>query len=111
LFGKNTTSGAINIITRKPYFQPGGNFEVSYGNYGFVQAKASVTGPLSRKLAGRFSFSGTQRDGVVENIRFSSSTNEINNLGFHGQLLYKASEKTTVPPVSDLMALRRYLPV
>jgi iron complex outermembrane receptor protein len=96
LFGKNTTSGAINIITRKPYFQPGGNFEVSYGNYGFVQAKASVTGPLSRKLAGRFSFSGTQRDGVVENIRFSSSTNEINNLGFHGQLLYKASETTTV---------------
>lgn len=96
LFGKNTTSGAINIITRKPYFQPGGNFEVSYGNYGYVQAKASVTGPLSRKLAGRFSFSGTQRDGVVENIRFSRSTNEINNLGFHGQLLYKASEKTTV---------------
>ncbi len=96
LFGKNTTSGAINIITRKPYFQPGGNFEVSYGNYGFVQAKASVTGPLSRKLAGRFSFSGTQRDGVVENIRFNRSTNEINNLGFQGQLLYKASEKTSV---------------
>ncbi len=39
LFGKNTTSGAFNITTRKPSFKPGANFEVSYGNYGYVQAK------------------------------------------------------------------------
>ena len=69
LFGKNTTSGAINITTRKPSFKPGANFEVSYGNYGYIQAKASITGPLSKKFAARLSFSGTQRDGVVENVR------------------------------------------
>src|SRR5690606_1123933 len=65
LFGKNTTSGAFNITTRKPNFKPSGTFETSYGNYGFVQAKASITGPLSRHIAARFSFSGTQRDGTV----------------------------------------------
>src|SRR5204863_6279797 len=69
LFGKNTTSGAINITTRKPSFKPGANFEVSYGNYGYIQAKASVTGALSKKFAARFSFSGTQRDGVIKNVR------------------------------------------
>ena len=69
LFGKNTTSGAFNITTRKPSFKPGANFEVSFGNYGYIQAKASITGPLSKKFAARLSFSGTQRDGVVENIR------------------------------------------
>ena len=53
LFGKNTTSGAFNITTRKPSFKPGGAFEVSYGNYGFVQAKASITGPLAKNIAGR----------------------------------------------------------
>src|SRR6185312_5307658 len=51
LFGKNTTAGAINITTRKPTFKPGANFEVSYGNYGYIQAKSSLTGPLSKKLA------------------------------------------------------------
>ncbi|TMI65949.1 MAG: TonB-dependent receptor [Bacteroidetes bacterium] len=96
LFGKNTTSGAINITTRKPNFKPGASFEVGYGNYGYIQAKASVTGALSKKFAARFSFSGTQRDGVIENIRTGKYTNDINNLGFRGQLLYKPSDKTSI---------------
>lgn len=96
LFGKNTTAGAFNITTRKPQFKPGGTFEVSYGNYGFIQAKASITGPLTRRLAGRFSFSGTQRDGTVYNVRTQQYINDINNLGLKGQLLYKASENIAV---------------
>src|SRR5690606_30106464 len=58
LFGKNTTAGAFNITSRLPYFHPEANFEVSYGNYGFIQGKASLTGPLIKdKLAARVSFS------------------------------------------------------
>lgn len=101
LYGKNTTAGAISITSRKPSFKPGGTFEVSYGNYGYVQAKTSITGPISRKLAARFSFSGTQRDGLVENVRTLKRTNDINNLGFRGQLLYKISEKTSITLSGD----------
>jgi iron complex outermembrane recepter protein len=96
LFGKNTTSGAFNITTRKPVFKPGANFEVSYGNYGYLQAKASITGALSKKFAARVSFSGTQRDGVIENIRTQQKVNDINNLGFRAQLLYKPSDNTMI---------------
>ena len=56
LFGKNTTSGAFNITTRKPAFRPGGSFEASYGNYGYIQAKASITGPLNKKNGGEAFF-------------------------------------------------------
>ncbi|MET0463445.1 MAG: TonB-dependent receptor [Chitinophagaceae bacterium] len=101
LFGKNTTSGAFNITTRKPSFKPGGTFEVSYGNYGFVQAKASITGPLTKQIAGRFSFSGTQRDGTVYNERTQQYINDINNLGLKGQLLYKPSENLAVTFSAD----------
>ncbi len=101
LYGKNTTAGAINITSRKPNFNPGGIFEVSYGNFGYVQAKASITGPISKNLAGRFSFSGTQRDGLIENVRTLKNTNDINNLGFRGQLLYKVSDKTSVTLSGD----------
>ena len=52
LFGKNTTSGAINVTTRKPSFTPGSEVELDYGNFGYVQAKASVTGPLFKNVAG-----------------------------------------------------------
>jgi iron complex outermembrane receptor protein len=102
LFGKNTTSGAINITTRKPSFKPGGNFEVSYGNYGYIQAKSSITGALSKRLAARVSFSGTQRNGLVENVRTGKYTNDINNLGFRGQLLYKASDNTSITLAGDI---------
>ena len=74
LFGKNTTAGAINVTTRKPSFTPGTDFELNYGNLQFVQAKASVTGPLGRKVAGRLSFSGTQRDGTLFNITTPATT-------------------------------------
>lgn len=101
LFGKNTTAGAFNITTRKPSFKSSANFEVSYGNYSFVQAKTSITGALSKKIAGRISFSGTNRNGLIENVRTKKFTNELNNIGIRGQLLYKASDKTSVTLVAD----------
>lgn len=106
LFGKNTTSGAINITTRKPTFKPGGSFEVSYGNYGYIQAKASITGPLSRKIAGRLSLSGTQRDGTIYNERTLKHINDINNLGVKAQLLYKASKNTNITLSGDFSRQR-----
>ena len=56
LFGKNTTAGAVLVTTRKPSFETGLNFELSYGDDNYTQAKASVTGPLGEKVAGRLSF-------------------------------------------------------
>lgn len=101
LFGKNTTSGAFNITTRKPVFKPGATFELSYGNYAFIQAKASVTGGITKKLAGRLSFSGTSRNGTIRNIRTNQYTNELNNIGVRGQLLYKPFTKTTITLAGD----------
>lgn len=101
LFGKNTTSGAFNITTRKPSFTPAADVEVSYGNYGFVQAKTSVTGPLSKKFAARLSFSGTQRDGTIENVRTGKYTNDINNLGLRAQILFEPSSTTSITLSAD----------
>lgn len=106
LFGKNTTSGAFNITTRKPSFTPGANLELSYGNYAYLQAKASVTGPLSTKIAGRLSFSGTQRDGLIENIATGKPTNTLNNQSIRGQLLYTPSDKTNILFAADITTQR-----
>lgn len=102
LFGKNTTAGAFNISTRAPSFKPGGAFEVSYGNYGFIQAKTSITGPLGKKLAGRISFSGTQRDGLLYNVRTEKPVNDINNLGVRGQLLFTPSDRVKITLIGDV---------
>ncbi len=102
LFGKNTTAGTFNITTRKASFTPGVNFEVSYGNYGYIQAKSSITGPIVKDLfAGRVSFSGTQRDGLVDNIATGKSVNDINNLGVRGQLLFTPSDNVEITLAGD----------
>src|SRR5690606_9831396 len=87
---------------RKASFIPEATFETSFGNYGYIQAKASLSGPFSNKFAGRISFSGTQRDGLVENIRTGSAINDINNLGLRTQLLYKPSENVSLTLSGDL---------
>ncbi|WP_433765597.1 TonB-dependent receptor [Flavobacterium ginsenosidimutans] len=106
LFGKNTTSGAFNITSRKPSFTTGADFELSYGNYAFLQAKASITGALGKKVAGRLSFSGTQRDGLIDNVATGRPTNTLNNQGFRGQLLWTPTENTNVTFAGDLTTQR-----
>ncbi len=96
LFGKNTTAGAISVTTRKPTFTTETNFELNYGTLGFVQAKGSIAGPLVSKLAGRLSFSGTQRDGTLLNIVTRKNVNDLNNLGLRGQLLWNPSTASVI---------------
>ncbi|MBB3839885.1 iron complex outermembrane receptor protein [Runella defluvii] len=102
LFGKNTTAGAFNITSRTPSFDPTASFELSYGNYGFIQAKTSISGPLSKKLAARVSFSGTQRNGLFYNTRTQTNINDINNIGVRTQFLYKPTEKINITFIADI---------
>jgi iron complex outermembrane receptor protein len=102
LFGKNTTAGAFNITTNKPTFIPSADIEVTYGNYGYIQAKSAINGPIIKNLlAGRISFSGTQRDGTIYNTAKDEYVNDINNLGFRGQLLFTPSDNLKIILAGD----------
>ncbi len=102
LFGKNTTAGAFNVITRAPSFKPGANVEVSYGNFSYVQAKASITGPIIKdKLAVRLSFSGTQRNGTIYNVYNQQWINTLNNQGLRGQFLFTPTKKIKLNLAGD----------
>ncbi|MBC7583108.1 MAG: TonB-dependent receptor [Tardiphaga sp.] len=93
LFGKNTTAGAIHIITRAPSFDWQAQGEASYGEYNFFQARAAVSGPLiADKLAFRVSGLTTRRDGVLHNVTTGADQNTLNNQAVRGQLFWKASD-------------------
>jgi iron complex outermembrane receptor protein len=101
LFGKNTTAGAFNITTRPASFIPSATFETSYGNLNYIQAKASITGPVAKNLAARISFSGTQRDGTIFSTTTQKPTNTLNNVGFRAQLLYTPTDKINITVAAD----------
>ena len=95
LFGKNTTAGSFNVVTRKPTFDPSVSIEQSFGNYGFIQTKGSVSGPVvAKRLAMRVSFTGTQREGNIYNVTTDQYTNTLNNQGVRTQLLFRPGTKT-----------------
>ncbi|MBC7650697.1 MAG: TonB-dependent receptor [Deinococcales bacterium] len=96
LFGKNTTAGAFNIFTKKPTFTPTAKAELSYGNYNFIQAKASVSGSVTKNIAGRISFSGTQRQGTIFHEKQQQYYNGLNNVGIKGQLLWLLTNKLEI---------------
>ncbi|WP_404369676.1 TonB-dependent receptor [Sphingomonas sp. MMS24-J45] len=101
LYGKNTTSGALNITTRAPSFSPEAQGELSIGNYDFVQAKASVSGPITDKLAIRLSSSATRRNGTIDNVASGTDLHRLRNLGFRGQVLYKPTDGLSLTLAGD----------
>ena len=70
LFGRNTTGGAINFITKLPDNEAGVKLRAGYGNYGLWSGRAIFnTGYIDGSgLKMSFGALHKQRDGVVDNI-------------------------------------------
>lgn len=93
LFGKNTTAGAIHILTRAPSFDWQAQGEASYGALGFFQARGAVSGPIAdAKLAFRLSGLTTRRGGVIRNVSLGKNQNTLGNQSVRGQLLWQAGD-------------------
>lgn len=102
LFGKNTTAGAINVVSRAPSFERAGYEELSFGNFNFVQAKASATGALiGDTVAFRLSGLVTRRDGVIRNVRTGIDHNAIGNQAVRGQLLIRPNDGVQMRLIAD----------
>lgn len=67
LFGRNTTGGAINIITNDPTDELAGRFKAEYGNFNNLGVQANVNIPLAEGLAMRVSGAINERDGFGNN--------------------------------------------
>ena len=69
LFGRNTISGAVNIVIKQPGDEFEGKINSSYGNLDRIGANISLSGPIMEdKLYARFVVSHYERDGFTENL-------------------------------------------
>lgn len=68
LYGRNSTGGAVNVITRRPGkdFDFGGQLE--YGSYSTVRASAGIDAPLGRGWAVRLAGTMTRAEGRIINV-------------------------------------------
>lgn len=94
LLGKNTSLGAIKIVTKLPSFDQSSDFEISTGDFNSLGGKFSATGPLvDDVLAYRTSFSVDRADGIYVNNFVSQGPaketwRETNKISGRVQLLW-----------------------
>jgi iron complex outermembrane receptor protein len=102
VFGKNTTAGAVLVKTRDPSFSPDASGEVSIGDYGLLQSKASLSGALvDDKVAGRVSVVEASRYGMLKNVVTGGRDNSLGTWGLHGQLLIRPDAALTIRLSAD----------
>ncbi len=103
LYGKNTTSGAINITTELPSDTPTAKASFSYGDYAYKDASATVSGPITDDgtlLAGLTAFD-TDRDGFIKNVTTNVRSDDYHDYGFRAQLLYKPTGDFSLRVIAD----------
>jgi iron complex outermembrane receptor protein len=108
LFGKSTSAGVINIVTKEPEFGFGASAEATIGNFNAHGLAASVTGPLfgTETLAARLYVAARERDGYNDVVtgKGPSDRDEDADQGFYtvrGQLLFVPDDKATFKLIGD----------
>lgn len=100
LFGRNSTTGALNITTRKP--SEDGYVEIigSVGDLDYTRVGATASGAFSDKVMGKLTVSKTDRDGYLDNT-FGGTANVVDNLFARGQLFFAPTDKLAITLSAD----------
>lgn len=68
LYGRNSTAGTVNFISRKPSQEFEAYVDVGYGNYNTFELDSAVGGALTDQLSGRLAVMTQQSDGYITNV-------------------------------------------
>ncbi|WP_253201219.1 TonB-dependent receptor [Sphingomonas quercus] len=96
LWGKNTTGGAINVISKRPSLAPGDDenyAKLEYGSFDNKIAEAGIGAVLAPDvLAARISGRFDDRDGRFNNLFTRDKSSAVRDAVLRGQLLFKPSD-------------------
>ncbi|HEX7035376.1 MAG TPA: TonB-dependent receptor [Pseudomonadales bacterium] len=66
LYGRNSTAGAINFVSRRPSAEPSAYIDGSYGNYDALNLQAAAGGALGDRVQGRIAALYQQGGGYMD---------------------------------------------
>ncbi|MBX3482390.1 TonB-dependent receptor [Phenylobacterium sp.] len=94
LFGKNSSAGVLQIITKKPRLgEYAGDVTASYATDNEVRLNANLNVPIGENAAFKISGFVQRRDGFVHNRFTGEDVSGYSNRGVRAKLLWKPSEK------------------
>ena len=96
LFGRNTTGGLINVVTKDPSEEVEGKFKASLGNYSLKQLGAYMAGPLTDNLSASIAITSNKRDGTSKNTVTGNDVDDLNRSAFRGKLVWTPADDLEV---------------
>ncbi|MBI1199765.1 MAG: TonB-dependent receptor [Phenylobacterium sp.] len=92
LYGRNTTGGAVNVVSRRPTQAFTADASAEYGRFNAIALEGGVGGPLVKDvLAFRVAGAGNWDDGYTLNRLTGHHGNDQNRWALRGSLLYTPS--------------------
>jgi iron complex outermembrane receptor protein len=111
LFGRNATGGLIQITTRDPGDDFGGNAQIGYGNLNTVSGAAYVGGPLTDGLAADIAVDYKDRqDGFGKNLFNGQKVGNSETLSVRSKWKAQLGESTTATLILDYNRLKGGFP-
>lgn len=101
LGGRNSSAGLISIYSKQPEFDFGASGELTYGNYNYWRAGASITGPITDTIAARLDGIWVRRDGFYRDTTNNTDVNDRDRYFVRGQLLFEPTEDITFRLIGD----------
>jgi iron complex outermembrane receptor protein len=92
LYGRNSTGGAINVITMKPSDDLTGYLNLTTGNYNLMKIDAAVGGTISDTVLGRLAVTSISRDGFAKNITTNNELDDLDRWAARGQLEFRFAD-------------------
>jgi len=116
LYGRNSSAGALRIITRDPDQTLRGSAELGYGSFNDMQFHGIVSGPIAGDtLSGSIAYIHRSRDGVTWNPTLGHDVNRIDLDAIRGKLRFTGIARLdallTVNLTRDRSDTRSYIPV
>ncbi|WP_321325336.1 TonB-dependent receptor domain-containing protein [uncultured Parasphingorhabdus sp.] len=103
LYGKNTTGGAVNVVTKGPELDEiNGYGQFTYGSYDRTDAQLVANIPLVQDQLGiRLGAALTHRDGFGRGVATGRELADDNEIFLRGSLLYEPSDTFSVRVNAD----------
>ena len=101
LFGKNSSAGVVNIVSRSPGSVYGGDIQLTANEGNEFKVRASVDVPLSEQVRSRLTFFGGSYDGNITNLTTGDKINGYERYGVRGIVDIDASEDLKVRLIGD----------
>lgn len=97
LFGRNSSAGTINIVTRQPEDRHSVSYRLGYGSFASLDGEVTVNAPLlADKLLFRGSVLHHSDDGYVTNTLLDRPVGDRNTWAGRGALLWRAGDAVDV---------------